>query len=462
MTATRIRRLILPLSLAGVAAAGLMSGTGVVAAPKADQLLAKAQDMLREGKADKAISMVEAAVRSNPNDPAYRATLGAAYLRAGRFDSAATALQDALTLGDSSVRTALSLALAQAALGHDREAVAVLDDWRDAIPAEDLGLALALAGQGERGVAVLTSAVRESNSVKARQNLAYAYALAGEWRGARIAMAQDVAPNQIDERIGQWAEVARPEDFRLRVARLIGVPMVSDPGQPAQLALNVAPGSAPFLAAAPVQPAPQAHTELPALAAAQPMAPVAVSAPAPAPASVVQVAQAAPVRIALPEAQPAATAPVASSNVRVTFVSNPIIQALPMRVVEALRQVAAAPAKPRLRVAAVAAKPRAPAVGSGTHMVQLGSFASEAGARRSWAIYTAKSPALKNYRMALTTAQVNGRTYWRVAAAGLDQATAGSACARIKASGGGCFAYAAPKAVPALAVRSGAPRLAAR
>jgi Flp pilus assembly protein TadD len=456
MTATRIRRLILPLSLAGVAAAGLMSGSGVVAAPKADELLSKAQDLLRQGKADKAIAMVEAAVRSNPNDPAYRATLGAAYLRAGRFDSAATALQDALTLGDSSARTALSLALAQAALGHDRDAVAVLDDWRDAIPAEDLGLALALAGQGERGVAVLTSAVRDNNSVKARQNLAYAYALAGEWRGARIAMAQDVAPNQIDERIGQWAEIANPEDFRLRVARLIGVPLVSDPGQPAQLALNVAPGAAPALAAAPAQSAPQPNSELPALAVAQPMAPVA------APAPVAQVAEAAPVRIALPDAQPAAAAPVASSNVRVTFVSNPVIQPLPMRMMAALERVMPVRAAPRARVAVAVAKPHAVAPRTGRHMVQLGSFASEAGARRSWAIYTAKSPALKAYRMALTTAQVNGRTYWRVAAAGLDQTTAGSTCARIKATGGGCFAYAAPKAGPALAVRSVTTKLAVR
>ncbi|WP_423142002.1 tetratricopeptide repeat protein [Parablastomonas sp. CN1-191] len=451
MTVNRIRRLILPLGLAGVAAAAMIAGSSVVAAPKADELLAKAQDMLRSGKTDKAIAMVEAAVAANPGDPAYRATLGAAYLRAGRFDSAATALSDALTLGDSSARTALSLALAQVALGHDREAVAVLDDWRDAIPAEELGLALALAGQGERGVAVLTGAVRDNNSVKARQNLAYAYALAGEWRGARIAMAQDVAPDQIDNRIGQWAEVARPEDFRLRVARLIGVPLVTDPGQPSQLALNVAPAAAPVLAQA--APAAQPGGELPALAAAQPMAPVAVPAP-------VQVAEAAPVRVALPEVQPAAAAPVASGNVKVTFVSVPVIQALPMRSAQTPIRTAAVPVRARVALAPV--HPRNTPVRAGNHMVQLGSFSSEAGARRSWALYTAKSPSLKNYRMALTTAQVNGRTYWRVAAAGLDPVAANGACSRIKAGGGMCFAYAAPKSAPAVATRGRNEQLAAR
>ncbi len=81
--------------------------------------------------------------------------------------------------------------------GRNRDAVAILDDWRDAIPVADLGLALALAGEPTRGSAILADALRNGeNTPKLRQNLAYAYALDGRWREARIMMMQDVPADQ--------------------------------------------------------------------------------------------------------------------------------------------------------------------------------------------------------------------------------------------------------------------------
>ncbi|MGQ4828159.1 hypothetical protein, partial [Enterococcus faecalis] len=85
----------------------------------------------------------------------------------------------------------------------------------------DLGLALVMAGQGERGVTVLTNAIRSGqNAPKVRQNLAYAYALTGAWREAKIMAGQDLPADQVDARLQSWAAMARPEDQRRRVAAL--------------------------------------------------------------------------------------------------------------------------------------------------------------------------------------------------------------------------------------------------
>ena len=124
----------------------------------------KDEHALAKGKVDKAISLAEGVVASNPREAAYRALLGNAYLRAGRFESAAQAFNDAMKLGDNSTRTALALSLAQIGAGRNRDAVAILQDWRDAIPAADLGLALALAGESGRGVAILSDAVRAGDN----------------------------------------------------------------------------------------------------------------------------------------------------------------------------------------------------------------------------------------------------------------------------------------------------------
>jgi Flp pilus assembly protein TadD len=124
---------------------------------------------------DKIVVRAERALARSPQNATLRSSLGIAYLQTGRFASATQVLDDAMRLGDNSPRTALSLALAKIGAGRGREAVAILDDWRDGIPASDLGLALALAGESSRGVAILTDALRAGdNTTKLRQNLAYA------------------------------------------------------------------------------------------------------------------------------------------------------------------------------------------------------------------------------------------------------------------------------------------------
>ncbi len=196
------------------------------------------------GKTDKAVTLAEQAALAAPNDAAAKAELGNSYLASGRFVSAQHAFDDALVLGDVSPRTALGFVLASIAVGDNRAAIETLDEWRDAMSASDVGLAYALAGNPEMGAQVLSNALRGGeNTPTMRQNLAYAHALGGQWATARILAAEDVAPDQLDQRISQWASVARPEDHAARVAALLGVDVQADSGMPAQLALGATPVS---------------------------------------------------------------------------------------------------------------------------------------------------------------------------------------------------------------------------
>jgi Flp pilus assembly protein TadD len=469
MKSNRIRRNALPLGVAGIMAVALAAGVGfsssaVVAKPAPDKVAAEARKALASGQVEKAIGMAEELVAANPREAGYRAILGQAYLRAGRFESAAQALDDAMKLGDNSTRTALSLSLAYSGMGKSRDAVAILDDWREAIPAADLGLAYALAGESNRGVAIMTDALRGGeNTPKMRQNLAYAFALDGRWREARLMAAQDVPADKLDARISDWAAKARPEEGRARVASLVGAPIRADGGMPAALALNANPDlqqlAAETGAQRPAAPALAAGEELPA-ADANP-AELAQYQPVGAPAA----AEAAPVEAAPLEVAPAAPA----RSFAATFTDNPVVQPLPTTLPD--RAPATAKARP-IRTASAATpvapathrpglRPRraeAPVLGKGSsHAVQLGSFSSEQGARRAWGFYAGRNPELRNFRMTITPATVHGKKFWRVAAAGLDGRGAGGLCSKVKSRGGVCFAYATignPAQAPAYAART--------
>jgi hypothetical protein len=441
---TRTRRLAVNTALAAALVAGC-AGIGSLALAESGP---KGSD-----KAAKMVAGAEDAVRKSPQDAALRAALGRAYLAAGRFESAADAFGEAAELGDSSASVALSFALAQIGEGRLNDAIATLGQNRDQIPAGDYGLALALAGETSRGVAVLEDALRAGeNTPKLRQNLAYAYALDGRWREARMAASQDVPLAQVGDRMSAWAAQARPEDYRVRVASLLGVPVRADIGRPEALALTPG-GNVPQLAAAPAEATPVAYgpapaagngAELPALDGT-PGAPVQVAA----------VAEAAPEAAPVPSASSPETATAFSSAfARPTYVSQPVVQSLPARAVTAAAP-SQAPARARIQRASIT-RSSVPALASAdcTHLVQLGSFSSEQRARQAWTIYVSRNPELRGYKMTITPAVVKGRNFWRVAASGLDSRRAVGLCSTVRGRGGACFAYASarpwPGTVPAL------------
>lgn len=435
-TAPRLA-LAVTTAIAGLALSGCMTS----AAPRADVSFGSAQTALAKGQVDKAIAHAEAAVLAEPRNPGFRALLGAAYLEAGRFDSAATSFGDALDLGDENPRTVLSFALAKIALGEGRAAAAMLDDHAQAIDAADLGLALALAGQPERGVHVLVNAVRASEeaSPKLRQNLAYTYALAGNWRAARVMAAEDVPADQLEARMAGWAAQSAPEMFQERIATLLDVSPRADDGQPQRLALANFPAQDVMVAEA----AEQAQVDLAMAAPAPAPAPARAYTPAPAPSAAFNAAFAAP--------EPAIQT-VAAPSQATRYVSNPVVQQLPAA--SAARAPAAprvAAAAPQRRMAATAAAATPPVARDGaskdkaasTHLVQLGSYSSKVEAERGWTVLKGKFPQLKDHKPVITEAVVNGRTFWRVAADGFGANSAKSLCGTVKSAGRGCFAYAA-------------------
>lgn len=420
-------------AIAGLAMAGCMAS----AAPRADVSFGSAQTALAKGQVDKAIMHAEAAVLAEPRNPGFRALLGAAYLEAGRFESAATSFGDALDLGDENPRTVLSFALAKIATGDSRAAVTVLDEYAQSLDAADLGLALALAGQPERGVHVLINAVRsaEQATPKLRQNLAYTYALAGNWRAARVMAAEDVPADQLEARLSQWASRSAPELFQERIAAMLDVTPRADAGQPQRLALANFPAQEVMVAEAAAQGASE-------LAYAEP---VKVADPAPSATFTAAFAPAA----AAPEPAVATVAPAPAGP---RFVSVPVVQELPAAAAQSRR----APGAPRVagnasqrRMAAPAAAPApAPAPvasdkAAASHLVQLGSYNSKIEAERGWNALKAKFPQLKDHQPVITEALVNGRTFWRVAADGFGPNSAKAMCGTVKSAGRGCFAYAA-------------------
>lgn len=453
--------LVVPAALAGVAFSGI---DAAAAPPQTEAHAAKAQAALKAGQADKAVIHAEAAVASDPLNAEYRAMLGAAYMGAGRFMAAATSFEDALDLGQEDARTVLSYALAKTAIGDARVAVTTLDEARGRLSAADYGLALALAGQAERGVRVLIEAVRqEEPTPKLRQNLAYAYALAGNWRAARVMASEDVPAGEVDARMVDWASTAAPEMAQQRVASLLKVRPAYDAGQPASLALanflSDSPQGGAMLAAAEPAPAQMAETPRQSEALAFGLA-EAPSAPAP--------VQAPIERVDPTPAFAAAPAPAASGNGAIRFVSNPVVQALPT----AASRPAPAPQRRMAATAAASAVPAAapapaPAMraapsdkAAGTHLVQLGSYNSKIEAERGGTAIKAKFPQLRDHDVVITEALVNGRTFFRVAAAGFGPQSAKALCGTLKSAGRGCFAYAASNP-PAGAVDKGV-RLAAR
>jgi Flp pilus assembly protein TadD len=422
------RSRLLGLVLTTALASGALTGCTGDRAPDAQVSAGKAGQALEKGRTDAAIRHAEAAVLAEPRAAEHRVVLGATYLQAGRFASAETSFAEAMELGDDSARVVVSRALAMVAVGRADDAHDLLVRHADNIDRADLGLAFAMAGDPERGASILTAELRtQQNTPKVRQNLAYALALSGDWRSARLLVAEDVPADKIGDRLGQWASTAHPEAQTLRVANVLGVPIAQDDARLTQLALANFP-STPMLAAeaaATMQPT----DTTPSIAVAEPVT-------------------AEPVRAAeLPA--------LAQNNAALLerFVPGPSAPAP----APAPAKVAAAPApksapaavrSPARPVVTSAAKPAAPKLQSGNHLVQLGSYLTRADADRAWGVFQTRFPVLKDAPLVITKADVKGRIYYRVAAGNLAEGSARSLCSSVKARGQGCLAYSAAKPLP--------------
>ncbi|KQN09598.1 pilus assembly protein TadD [Sphingobium sp. Leaf26] len=393
--------------------------------PKGDagKLAAAAEKALADRNGVKAVQAAEAAVQLAPQNAAYRQILGRAYVLAGRFASAQTALGDAMTLGNMDASTIVSLALVQVAQGRADDARNLLVAHAGTVPASDYGLAMAMAGDPAEGVRILSEAIHDpSATVRTRQNLGYAYALAGRWKDARMIVGMDMQPLDANKRISDWAQMAEPSLAPMRVAALMGVTInEGDAGQPVALAL----------------------------------APAAVDAP-------VQMAEAAPETAPLPAAEPAAPVEMAQAvpALQPVVEAAPVIKASPAPVRVAARdfivedrngkQIATARGRAKAQPVPAAAAPVARmqqaafikpvANGASNWVVQLGAYDNAAIAKEKWQGMAGRNSTLAAFPVLTSQATVNGKTFHRLAISGFgSRADAMVACRTIRAQRGQCF-----------------------
>lgn len=406
------------------------SGSQKAAAQAAQQ----ATKLLAKRKFADAVEKAEQAVAAMPHMAEYRALLGQAYLSAGRFQSAETALGDAVLLDPANARAGLNLALAQVANARSDRALATLDVYRDRLSAADFGLALALAGDLTGATSVLEAAVRAPEAdARTRQNLALAYALSNRWREARIMAAQDLSGDALYGRMTEWAALAMPASASQQVAGLLNVTPVADSGLPEQLALA---RSSDVQAAQATPAAAPANVEV---AATQPDAdPAPVFEVSQAPAPVAQVAEQSP-----------APTPVATDAVATEAIATEAVAAMPAPLIRAAANPIKQVVVPASKVAPVRSAPAFRPVQSGTYVVQLGAFSSASRSEVAWRGAVGRYQGLNNYAAATARVQVNNATLYRLSVSGFtSRAVAGQVCARIKAAGGDCFVRAAAGDTP--------------
>lgn len=407
---------------------------------------AKAQRLLGGGHAREAVSFAEDAVAASPRDAGYRMLLGQVYLASGRLSSAEASFTDTLTLDPERERAALDLALVQTALGKRSDAMRTLADYHDKLPAADFGLAVALAGDPAAAVGILEAAARgDGATAKTRQNLALAYAMAGQWAKARATAQQDLDPIVADQRVLGWASFTAPANPWDQVASLLGVTPVEDAGQPTRLAL--APSSTRVAVAAPSDRA-SADAASVARSIAVPMA-IAATDPTPPPMadpSVFETATAStPARTAVADA-------VADADAVIDASSGPTPDAAPSfeapvvvaPVIRASRVAAKFAVRAAARSGATAHARSAPTQGitAGRFVVQIGAFSNSANAERAWG-GAARRFGLGGYNPVNGSARVHNADLVRVAVSGFEtRANADRVCGRIKATGGVCFVRA--------------------
>jgi Flp pilus assembly protein TadD len=430
----------------GAAIAGDRSSDGEARMASVDA--AKATKALTKRDSDKAVRYAELAVGLSPRSADYRALLGQAYMLAGRFGSARSALADALTLSPGDGKIALNLALAQVADGDWSGARATLDANSGSIPVADRGLAIALAGDPVSAVELLMPVARQPGAdAKLRQNLALSLAMAGRWQDAKVVAGMDLSPAETDKRIVQWAAFARPAAKADQVAALLGVTPAADPGQPVALALNATTAPGVLDTFMPKTPAPAAVASAASDAAApvQGAVPVAAPAPRPAPAIVAPVASVTP--------GTAAPAPKVSS---VVFAQRAeIVQPLPVKPVAGMRSPIAKPVAVKVAKASfvqpVTAAKTTPgastvsvrsAVGKGNFFVQLGAYDNASVARDGWARASRAYSGFAGHAPQGMSAKVGGKNFYRLSVGGFDRAGAAKVCKAYRARGGNCFVRA--------------------
>jgi hypothetical protein len=284
-----------------------------------------------------------------------------------------------------------------------------------------------------------------------RQNLALAYALAGDWQKARRVAEQDLSPAEVAGRLEQWAAFANPTAAHSQVATLLGVTPIADSGRPVRLALA---SELPVYAAAEVPATPLGaaepvkvavpHAQPAAVAEAAPQL-VAQAEPAPAPQTYAyQAPQPVEDFSALPEEEFAIVQVPAVSNEGSKQVASEQVAAAvetlvktPAPAERAAFLLASAPIQ-TFKTGKSAVEPR-PSLG-GRFVVQLGAFRTVAQVEKAWAAAQLRY-SLEDAEPVTTMLTIAGKgTFHRLSVSGFGSSVdANRLCQSIRSRSGDCF-----------------------
>src|SRR3546814_19912635 len=94
------------------------------------------------------------------------------------------------------------------ARGKSNDARAVLEQHMEIVPASDYGFAMALAGDTDEGLRILSAEARQLDATaRTRQNLAYTLALAGRWRESQMVASPALSPEDAGQRVDRKSVV---------------------------------------------------------------------------------------------------------------------------------------------------------------------------------------------------------------------------------------------------------------
>lgn len=411
--------LVLKVAVSGAAMAGVLGACKPAAfgqRPVSPSAIADPQERVAATQAEKAlramreqdhataIGAAEMAVAAAPADAGYRLMLANAYLGAGRFLSARQSYEEAATLAPGLNRAQIGVALASLGTGDTARARAALAELGAGAPAADQGLALALAGETDKALALLEAEARSPLvTARTRQNLALAHALAGNWPRARAVAAQDLSGAALDARLAQWAALAGESRNELRVASILSVvPDYQDSGRPMALALIQTP-----------------------------------SAPAPAPEAQAVFVDAGPAPL-LPPAVPD-IAPVVTADVALDARPAPVADITPFAAPMPAKSPALALGHTMAAQLRRVSADESHAIANGWVM-QLGAYSSEQRVSLGWASATGRFGKLASYTPTRSTIRIGDRTLHRLSVAGLaSRADANTLCISYRNQGGDCF-----------------------
>lgn len=416
----------------------------------AAQSALKAETALAAGKMSEAAQFAEAAVMADPRNGDYRTLLARVYMQDGRFSAAAAAYADAAELVEFQSDSVISYALAKIAEGDRVGAVAWLTDMADGLPASDLGLALALAGDYDGALYVLGEASRRNDATaQTRQNLSLALALAGRWAQASLVASQDLPMHRVKKRMLEFSSLASQPSKASQIASLMGVKLRGDAPMPAQLALANFP-ALPVMAANEDATGPvvaDAGAMVADLAAETQDVPVLVAADVPA----AKDAPAAKDGIAPAVVFAAFDAPVAANRAAAVVQQDADQAELSMEALAAVFE------QEQGQAAAAVAPSRQ------TWSVQVASLDSADNAKLAWYDVTAHHPAAALYAASTHAARVGARSYYRLTLDGLvTRQDAQRLCNQLQAAKQDCFVRQNGASQPLWTVRAQTMQLAMR